>query len=74
LVAQELQGPSVGEPWFGDLVLADYLARRGDTAEKCLRGLRRDIDLPAIELGARSEDGAAIIEALADRLDSEGLR
>lgn len=74
LVAQELQGPSVGEPWFGDLVLADYLARRGDTAEKCLRGLRRDIDLPAIELGARSEDGAAIIEALADRLDAEGLR
>ena len=68
IVAEELSGPSVGTPWEGDLALADYLARRDDTAEKCLRGLRRDIDLPTIALGARDEDGPAIIEALADRL------
>jgi len=74
LVESELAGPSAGEPWAADLELADYLARRGDTAEKCLRGLRRDIDLPIIALGAQSEDGAAIIEALADRLEDRGER
>lgn len=74
LVREELEGPSVGEPWAPDLALADYLARRGDTAEKCLRGLQRDIDLPTIALGAQSEDGAAIIEALADRLEARGRR
>lgn len=74
LVREELEGSSAGEPWAGDLALADYLARRGDTAEKCLRGLRRDIELPTIELGARHEDGAAIIEALANRLETRGIR
>jgi hypothetical protein len=74
LVQEELEGSSAGEPWAGDLALADYLARRGDTAEKCLRGLRRDIELPTIELGARHEDGAAIIEALANRLETRGIR
>ena len=74
LVEEELEGPSVGKPWAGDLALAGYLARRGDTAEKCLRGLRRDIDLPTIALDARREDGPAIIEALADVLDERGGR
>jgi hypothetical protein len=72
LVRDELEGPSAGEPWARDLVLADYLVRRGDTAEKCMRGLKRDIDLPT--LGARPEDGAAIIEGLARRLEAELLR
>jgi anion-transporting ArsA/GET3 family ATPase len=69
LVQEERAGPSVGQPWEGDLALAEYLARRDDTAEKCLRGLRRDIDLPTIELSAQREDGPAIIEALADRFE-----
>jgi len=74
LVREELEGPSRGQPWAADLALAEYLVRRGDTAEKCLRGLRRDIDLPTIELGAQPEEGVAIIEALARRLETEVLR
>lgn len=74
LVAEELAGPSVGKPWAGDLALADYLVRRSDTAKKCLRGLRRDIDLPTIALGAQDQEGIAIIEALADRLEEPGTR
>jgi len=74
LVREELAGPSAGAPWAADLGLADYLGRREDMADKCLHGLRRDIDLPTIALGAHGDRGAAIIQALADRLVAEGVR
>jgi arsenite-transporting ATPase len=74
MVAEELRGgANANEPWAPDLALAEYLGRRGDTAEKCLRGLRHDIHLPTIALQAQSEDGAEIIQALADTLAEEQL-
>ena len=73
LVHAELLGPSAGQPWAPDLALAEYLAQRRQTAEKCLRGLRRDIDLPTITFDAYGEDSSAIIEALAETIEQEEL-
>jgi hypothetical protein len=50
-------------------MLADYLARQRQTADKCLRGLRRDIDLPTMTFDAYGEDSSAIIEALAKTIE-----
>lgn len=73
LIVQELQGASAGQPWENSLLLAQYLARRWDTAAKCLRGLRRDVDLPTILLDAMDAEGAALVESLADAMAEEGL-
>lgn len=64
LVHAELTGPSAGQPWAPDLALAEYLVRRKQTADKCLRGLIRDIDLPRMAFDAQVDDSPAIIEAL----------
>ena len=64
LVKAELAGPSAGQPWASDLALADYLTWRRQTAEKCLRGLRRDIDLPTMTFEAHGDEGSTIIERL----------
>jgi hypothetical protein len=55
------------------LVLANFLARRSETADKCLRGLRRDIDLPTLILGASEADGAGIVEELASVFNGKEL-
>ena len=68
LVERELEGASVGQPWAEDLALAEYLTQRRRTAEKCLRGLRRDIPLPTVILDEHEEDSARIIEALCGTL------
>lgn len=73
LVDRELQRARPDDPWMPDLALAAYLARRAETAEKCLRGLRHDIDLATLALEARPEEGAAIIGALADVLTDKEL-
>ncbi len=73
LVRRELDRASTTEPWWADLVLAEYLARRSETSQKCLRGLRRDIDLPTILLSASEADGARIIEDLARSFDGEEI-
>jgi anion-transporting ArsA/GET3 family ATPase len=73
LVKIELQGASVGRPWESSLALAEYLTQRRQTADKCLRGLRRDIDLPTMAFDAYSEDSSAIIEALAETIEQEEL-
>jgi len=64
LVRTELVGRSAGQPWASGLALAEYLARRRQTADKCLRGLRRDIDLPTMTFDTREEGGDSIIESL----------
>jgi hypothetical protein len=64
LVHAELTGASAGQPWAPDLAVAEYLARRRQTADKCLRGLVRDIDLPRMAFDAQVDDSSAIIEAL----------
>ena len=70
LVEQELEAGSVGRPWAEELALAEYLIRRRKTAEKCLRGLRRDIPLPAVIFDEHEEDSSRIIEALCGTLQS----
>jgi len=69
LVKAELETASAAQPWVPDLVLAEYLARRTQTADKCLRGLRRDIDLPTMTFDAHDEDSSAIIEALSRAIE-----
>jgi len=73
LVQAELEGQSAGAPWAADLALAQYLTRRRRTAEKCVRRLRRDIDLPTMELDAHEADSSAIIESLARTFQQAGL-
>jgi anion-transporting ArsA/GET3 family ATPase len=69
LVKAELEGASAGQPWAPDLALAEYLARRRQTADKCLRGLRRDIDLPTMSFDAHDEDSPVIIDALSRAIE-----
>ena len=69
LLHAELNGPSRGQRWAADLELAEYLVRRRETADKCLRGLRRDIDLPTTVFDAQDQGSAAIIEALSRAIE-----
>ena len=71
LVREELRGPSAGQSWAPDLALADYMARRVETADKCIHGLRHDIDLPTLALDASAADGPAIVDQLAEVLAAE---
>ena len=64
LVRAELETVTGAQPWAPDLALAEYLIHRRHTAEKCLRGLRRDIDLPTMTFDAHDEDSSAIIKTL----------
>ena len=73
LVKRELETSSPSHPWTSDLRLADYVARRSETAEKCLRGLAHDIDLPTVRLEASDAEGPGIVEALAETFDRRGL-
>jgi anion-transporting ArsA/GET3 family ATPase len=72
LVEQELARDGAGGPWAEDLALADHLIRRRKTAEKCLRGLRRDIPSPVMILDEHEEDSSRIIEALCGTLQRTG--
>ena len=69
LVKAELEGTGAAQPWAPDLALAEYLTRRRHTADKCLRGLHRDIDLPTMAFDTHDEDSSAIIEALSRAID-----
>lgn len=69
LVKAELDLASAAEPWASDLALAEYLVQRRITADKCLRGLRRDIDLPTMTFDAHDEDSFAIIESLSQAIE-----
>jgi anion-transporting ArsA/GET3 family ATPase len=69
LVRAELEDATSGQSWAADLAVADFLVRRRETAEKCMRGLCRDIDLPTIRLDAHEDESPAIIEALSNVLE-----
>jgi anion-transporting ArsA/GET3 family ATPase len=69
LVRAELDAVTEAQPWAADLALAEYLIQRRHTADKCLRGLRRDIDLPTMAFDAHDEDSSAIIEALSREIE-----
>jgi len=69
LIRAELASASVTDAWVEDLALAEYLIRRRQTADKCMRGLRRDIDLPTMAFAAHEGDSAATIEALSRVLE-----
>ncbi len=73
LIHAELEATSPEEPWYSDLALADYLARRSETAQRCLHGLAHDIDLPTVKLDAASAEGPGIVDSLAETFDREGL-
>lgn len=73
LVEAELTGASAGQPWAPDLALARYLAHRRQTADKCLRGLHRDIDLPTLQFGEQDEGSAAIIEGISKAIEEAGV-
>ena len=73
LIEEELGGASIGQPWAPDLALAQYLVRRRQTADKCLRGLHRDIDLPTMRFDAQAADSAAIIAALSSTIEHAGV-
>ena len=74
LVENELAGPSAGQPWARDLALAQYLAQRRQTADKCMRGLHHDIDLPTMTFEAQDEGSAAIIAELSAAIERAGIR
>jgi arsenite-transporting ATPase len=69
LVRAELASASETDAWVEDLALAEYLVRRRQTADKCMRGLRRDIDLPTMAFAAHEGDSSATIEALSRVLE-----
>ncbi len=74
LVKSELAGASAGEPWASDLALAQYLAQRRLTAERCMQGLHHDIDLPTMTFEAQDEGGASIIAELSGAIERAGIR
>ncbi len=73
LVDRELAGASAGQPWAPDLALAQYLAKRRQTADKCIRGLHHDIDLPTMTFEARDESSATIVAELSDAIERAGF-
>ena len=73
LVRTELAAADATQACVPGLLLAEHLARRVQTADKCMRGLSRDIDLPTMAFDARVEDSSAIIDALSRAIDEEGV-
>lgn len=73
LVRTELAAADATQACVPGLLLAEHLARRVQTADKCMRGLSRDIDLPTMAFDAHVEDSSAIIDALSRAIDEEGV-
>jgi arsenite-transporting ATPase len=69
LVRAEVEAATGTQPWAADLALAEHLIQRRHVADKCLRGLRRDIDLPTMAFDEHDEDSSAVIEALSRAIE-----
>jgi len=63
-----LETARADDPFRPSLLLAEYLGVRRDTAEKCIRGLRHDIDLPTVLLDAQDDSSARIVQSISERL------
>ncbi len=63
-----LRTASADDPFRPSLLLAEHLAARRSTAEKCIRGLRHDIDLPTVLLDAQDARSARIVDAISERI------
>lgn len=63
-----LETARADDPFRPSLLLAQYLGVRRDTAEKCIRGLRHDIDLPTVLLDAQDDSSARIVQSISERL------
>jgi anion-transporting ArsA/GET3 family ATPase len=74
LVDDELAGASAGKPWAPDLALAQYLAKRRQTADKCMRGLHHDIDLPTMTFEEQDAGSATILAGLSAAIERSGFR
>jgi hypothetical protein len=73
IVRDALRRADRDQPWARDLQLAEYVTGRRQTADKCLKGLRRDIGLPTLTFDAYARDSEAIVAALAERIEQEGV-
>jgi len=67
-----LETARADDPLRPSLLLAQYLGVRRDTAEKCIRGLRHDIDLPTVLLDAQDDSSARIVQSISERLGRVG--
>ncbi len=63
-----LKTSEVDDPIRPSLLLAEHLATQRDTAEKCIRGLMHDIDLPTILLDAQDDSSTRIVQAISEML------
>ena len=57
------------DPCRRSLLLAEFLVARRDIAEKCIHGLKRDIDLPTILLDAQDDSSPRIVQSISELLE-----
>jgi hypothetical protein len=69
-----LETSEVEDPIRPSLVLAEHLATRRDTSEKCIRGLMHDIDLPTILLEAQGDSSTQIVQSISETLERVEVR
>ncbi len=69
LIRDYLDTASVDDPCRPSLLLAEHLVVRRDIAEKCIHGLKHDIDLPTVLLEARDDSSARIVQSISEGLE-----
>ena len=69
LIRDYLDIASADDPCRPSLLLAQHLVVRRDVAEKCIHGLRRDIDLPTVMLDSQDDSSAQIVRSISERLE-----
>jgi anion-transporting ArsA/GET3 family ATPase len=64
-----LDTASADDPCRPSLLLAEHLSVRRDIAEKCIHGLKHDIDLPTVLLDAQDDSSTRIVQSISERLE-----
>ncbi len=67
-IREFLETASIDDPFRPSLLLAEHMLMRRENAEKCIRGLRHDIDLPTIVLEAQDDSSIRIVQSICARL------